>query len=577
MTSPRARAAWITLAVIVALGAGLRVWAIRYGLPAVYNPDEIPILNRALALGENRLNPHNFLYPSLYFYALFVWEGLFFVVGRLAGWYASLRAFEDAFFVDVSPFIVAGRLLTALFGTATIVAAYRFATRLYDRATGLVAALLLAAAPFAVRDAHYIKHDVPVTLFVTLTLGALAVIVSDPVRGRQRRSWIIAGLLSGFAMSTHYYAFPIVVPIIGIAILDAPRLGGARAAWWLLVTAGVASVAGFFIGTPFLAIEPATAVRDMVAVRQIDVDRAVVGAHAFASLDRYLVMLWRDAIGWPVCLFAIAGSIWAWRADRHRAWLLTSFPIAFLAFLANTVPMNRYVNAMLPSMAVAAAFAIVELCRRAGSRAVPATIALALLAAIPGIAGSVQSDRFFLQDDTRTLASRYIESTIPADATILIQPYTVSLRRSRASLIDALRENLGSEAAASIKFQRQLNAPVAAPAYRTLFLGDGGSDADKIYVPLHPSSGGVPADLKARDVEYVVVKRYNTPNPALDAWQTALARDAHLMATFSPYRSNVSADERAQVAPFLHNTDARIDAVLDRPGPVLEIWRVTLR
>ena len=34
-----------------------------------------PILNRALAFGKPDLNPHNFLYPTLYFYALFVWEG----------------------------------------------------------------------------------------------------------------------------------------------------------------------------------------------------------------------------------------------------------------------------------------------------------------------------------------------------------------------------------------------------------------------------------------------------------------------------------------------------------------------
>jgi hypothetical protein len=28
------------------------------------------------------------------------------------------------------------------------------------------------------------------------------------------------------------------------------------------------------------------------------------------------------------------------------------------------------------------------------------------------------------------------------------------------------------------------------------------------------------------------------------------------------------------VAPFLHNTDARLDSALERPGPVIEIWRI---
>ena len=31
---------------------------------------------------------------------------------------------------------------------------------------------------------------------------------------------------------------------------------------------------------------------------------------------------------------------------------------------------------------------------------------------------------------------------------------------------------------------------------------------------------------------------------------------------------------RRAIAPFLHNTDARIDDALERPGPTLEIWQL---
>ena len=37
---------------------------------------------------------------------------------------------------------------------------------------------------------------------------------------------------------------------------------------------------------------------------------------------------------------------------------------------------------------------------------------------------------------------------------------------------------------------------------------------------------------------------------------------------FSPYRPGVAAAEQARIDPFLHNTDARIDGALERPGPV---------
>jgi hypothetical protein len=47
-----------------------------------------------------------------------------------------------------------------------------------------------------------------------------------------------------------------------------------------------------------------------------------------------------------------------------------------------------------------------------------------------------------------------------------------------------------------------------------------------------------------------------------------------MLASFSPYRPGVGAERQAAVAPFLHNTDTRVDDVLERPGPIVEIWAV---
>ena len=63
--------AGMALVAILALAAWLRVQGLAFGLPAVYNPDEIAIMSRALAFAKGDLNPHNFLYPTFYFYVLF--------------------------------------------------------------------------------------------------------------------------------------------------------------------------------------------------------------------------------------------------------------------------------------------------------------------------------------------------------------------------------------------------------------------------------------------------------------------------------------------------------------------------
>jgi hypothetical protein len=566
------RAAARALTLVCALALGLRVYGLSFGLPDLHHPDEIWILNRALAFAKGDLDPRNFLYPTLYFYALFAWEGLFFVVGRLAGMYESVAAFEREFFVDPSHLVLAGRALTAVFGVLTVAAVYRFGARLYDRATGLGAALLLSVAPFAVRDAHYIKHDVPVTLFIVLTQIAVARLVVDPNAASRRSAWLWAGAMSGLALSTHYYAFPVVFSIVAAAAIDGARTGQWRRAFGLLVWAGVGSVAAFLATTPFLLLDFRIAVRDIVAVRQIDLDRAVSGA---ASLGAYLRMLATDAIGWPVCLAAGIGFIVALTSDWRRGVVLVCFPLTFLVFLANTLPMSRYLNAMLPSLAVAASFALQ---RTPGRRLILSPALLVVAVAIPGLTGSLRSDQFFRQTDTRTLAREFIERTVPPGATVLVQPHGVQLHTSREALVEALRAHLGSESLASVKFQKQLDAATdVSPAYRVLYVGkasDGGIDPDKFYVsPDALAVGTGQRPLRDRQVAYVAVE-YNTKNSVFGSLQLALRREGRLLATFSPYRADVGPDRRATVAPFFHNTADRIDPALERPGPIVEIWRI---
>src|SRR6476646_11587575 len=152
------------LLAVLALALALRLIGLRYGLPAVYNPDEVAIMSRALAFAKGDLNPHNFLYPTFYFYVLFAWEGLTALWSVVTGAAASLSAFQQEFFVDPTRVFVAGRLLTALCGTATVAATFVLARRVSGEIAGLCAAAFLAVAPLHVRDSHYVQHDVPVTL-----------------------------------------------------------------------------------------------------------------------------------------------------------------------------------------------------------------------------------------------------------------------------------------------------------------------------------------------------------------------------------------------------------------------------
>ncbi|HWB15645.1 MAG TPA: glycosyltransferase family 39 protein [Vicinamibacterales bacterium] len=557
---------------IAVLAFFLRVVGLGYGLPAVYNPDEVAILNRALAFSSGDLNPHNFVYPTLYFYVLFAWEGLWFLAGHLAGVYVSLAAFERSFFVDPTLIYLAGRVLTVVCGVLTVAAVHRLGARLFDRVTGLGAALMLAVAPLAVRDAHYIKHDVPVTLLIVVTHVVLAGLVFDPARDRPR-GWILAGVVAGLAMSVHYYAIVLVAPMIAAAVL-APVSGGSRIATIVrrLVTAGLACAAAVVLTSPFLFVDLGRALQDVTSNHDIVMGRVTTW---FGAAPFYLAWLARDAVGVVVFVLAIAGLVIAAAGDRRRAVLAVTFPAAFLLFIANTFPASRYLNAVVPFVALFAGRAIAQLATARPAMRLVAGVVLAL-AAVPAGLTSLHIDRFFRQTDTRTLALQWIERELPPGTSVLVQPYSVPLRPSREALVEALTAHLGSPERASVKFRRELALdPYPEPAYRTIYLGAGGLDTDKIYVdPAAFDAGDGLAPLRALAVTHVVLKRYNVPDPSLVSLRADLAREGRMLASFSPYRPGVGPERQAAVAPFLHNADTRIDDALERPGPIVEIWAV---
>ncbi len=572
MSSRRRDQAFIVL--VMALAAWLRLRGITFGLPAVYNPDEVAIMSRALAFASGDLNPHNFLYPTLYFYLLFGWIGMYFAAAWTVGAIPSLAAFQQSFFLNPSNIYVAGRVLSVLFGMASIYGVWRLGTRIWSATAGLAAAFFLAVAPFAVRDAHYVKHDVPTTAALVVTLIAVVSLAEARETDRRRRMWV-AAILAGLATSMHYYAVFIGVPLAIAVSLAWPDATTARRLMQMVKAAAI-SAATFLLGSPFLLVEPFTALRDIGANRQIVIDRAVESAAQwFPSAGDYARMLAVDAVGWPIALLAVAGVVTLARSRPRLMWLLASFPLIFLLFISNTVAATRYLNPVLPFVAIAAGIGLAALgdAIRTTPARVVAVAAAAVLAAWPALAASIRTGTFFRQEDTRSLALAFVRTHVPDGATIVIQPYSVPLSQSRDGLVEALTVHLGSSSRASRKFQMQLALPEwPRPAYRVLYLGRGGLDVDKIYVDYAELGGtaGLSA-LRRLHVQYVILKRYNDESAVMAPLVEALGREARRLHEVTPYGSSTRG---VSVEPFLHNTDARLDAALARPGPVIEIWQL---
>lgn len=554
------------LAAITGAALALRLFGLRYGLPAVYNPDEVAIMSRALAFAKGDFNPHNFLYPTLYFYVLFAWEGLTALLAVATRGVASFGEFQREFFVDPTRVYVAGRLLTALLGAATVAATFALARRFAGPIAGIAAAIAVTVSPLHVRDSHYVKHDVPATLLIVLAYLACERLwrvfpgeagTFETVRTSEV-AW--AAVLTGLAFSTHYYAIFLAVPLAWSAARRAVSPGEALRRVGL---AALVSAAIFFLCSPFILVEPATAIRDVQANRQIVVDRAVGTLGYSATLARYGVMLVRDTLGWPFVLCAGAGAIVSMREQPWRTTWLLSFAIPFFFFIASTYPASRYLIPLVPFLAVLAGTYVARIARW---NPTAAWIVMPALALQPLVA-SVRTDLFIRQTDTRTLAAGFIETHVPAGATVLTQPYSVPLEPTADSLREAVRRS-GKDTPTKTRFQIARD-PYPSPAYRLVHLGRG-MDADKLYLPLEALDADPLGSIRAEHVAFVVLKRYNDEAPAMQPLTAALARAGRRLAVFSPYREGAA----ARPEPFLHNTDARIAAALERSGPIVEIWQL---
>jgi hypothetical protein len=417
------------------IGLALRVWSVSYGLPELYHPDEPRIVERAVRFHQGDLNPRFFSWPSLYMYVMAGVYGL--VFGAFPGGVAG------AFGRDPALFYLVGRLVTALFGTATLAVLYLTGRIAYGRAVGILAAGLLAVDLLHVRDSHWITTDVPLTFLITLATFLALRYWRD---GRLADAGA-AGLVAGLATSMKYPGGLAFLPLLAAHAArrrDWPawrRVAGTETA----VAAGLAA-GGFVLGTPFALLTPVAFVRgvlDEFHTVQFG-NEADVPGYLF-----HLVYSLPEALGWPLYLLALAGLAWALARRGARETVLLAFALPYLfVIVAWSTRFERYAIPLLPGLTLLGAVAVVRGVGWLSERAqlVPGpwpAIALAGVATVllaPALGRVAAYHRLLAQPDTRELGSAWVERQVPAGARIALEPYSLSLPVARRQI----REEPGS-------------------------------------------------------------------------------------------------------------------------------------
>ena len=569
----RSAAGW--LAVILAVGFGLRLLGIDFGLPNTgCRPDEGVLVRKALAAAGGDLNPGFFHYPSFHIYTLAGLFGACYAAGWVAGFFSTPQDFLLQYFIDPSGLYLAGRILGALLGTASIYLVYLVGRQAGGVRAGLAGAAFLSVCFLHVRDSHYLTVDVPAAFYLLLAAVLLLRFLRTGGAG-----WLAASaLFSGIAVSTKYNAAIVIAVFAGYLCArglaqhrrSAPSPGDSGPAVSLRHAAVFAAVtaAAAALGTPYAILDFNSFAADVLSEREhfasghgLDLGRGWT-YHAAATLPA--------ALGWPLYAAALAGCIVLLRAGGAPAMLVVAMVFYYAVAGAGKTVFFRYMLPLAPFLCVAAACGLERLFAVVRMRALWRT-AVVLLVAAPSLYASARLGILLQRTDTRLLAAEWIETHVPAGSRIAMVGSGFGYPRlhpGRDWLVQQREDYLRAGfPAKSLALRLQYESYPPDPSYHLLSV-----------LPDNPHSlrnrlvGVSPGQLLDSGVRWVVTQTHPLPVSQVDpGFARQLLRHGEAAAHYNPMRGSSRASFEMTDAFFVPY--AGFGEVV-RPGPELTIYEL---
>jgi Dolichyl-phosphate-mannose-protein mannosyltransferase len=406
---------WVGLGLVLAAALGLRVWGVKQGMPFAYNADEnAHFVPNAIGLFGHGWNPHYFVNPPAYTYLVHV---VFDV------WFGGRAGVSKALATNPTEVFVVARLTAAAVGTLAVWLLYLAGAKLFGRATGLLAAALLAVSFLAVFYSHLALNDVPTLAPIALSLWGTAGVLRD---GRLR-DYVLAGLGLGLACATKYTGGVVLLPLVAAGAVGLAAPAGRNAAARGLVVAGIVALGAFVIANPYAVLDLAS-FRDGLQ-HQADAADDALGKLGLTQTSGHLYYLWTFTwgLGWVPLVAGVVGLGLLAVDDRRALLVLGPAPILYVLYMGTQARFfGRWLLPVFPIACLLGAYAIVRLTQLAARRAPALAPALAVLGTVvllgQGIVYSLHSAMTLSRPDTRNKARAWLVDNVPANTKIVVEP-----------------------------------------------------------------------------------------------------------------------------------------------------------
>ncbi|MDD5223063.1 MAG: glycosyltransferase family 39 protein [bacterium] len=362
------------LGFILVFAFWLRVRGLDLLIPYFINPDELRIVNSALAIIKTGdWNPHNFKYGAFLIYVTTIIYWFYFHFSAFfhgGGWHSAFETSRSFLpWGNEYALFYLGRLFCVFAGVFLSYLSFLVGKRLFNQRVGLLAAFFVAIVPLAVERSQIFNVDI----FSALgSLAALYFSIGIMEKKEARfKDYLWAGLSAGIALAAKYN-FLAFLPVLGAHLLGFFPAEGKRGYKWIgralfspkLWLAAYVALLVFFLFNPFVFFDWPAFVREMLPFFQ---QRQVPHFSYFHSLiyQRYIfqIFLLFPAIYTPFLFLAAAGGAWEiGKEAKGKLLLLFIFPLGYFVFAGGIMlyAFHQHYFPLLPFVALSGAYFFVS-------------------------------------------------------------------------------------------------------------------------------------------------------------------------------------------------------------------------
>ncbi len=352
---------------IAILSFVLSIFYASWGLPGLWHPDEMDIVETSLKMAEKgSFNPHFFAYPSLHIYLIFFFNVLPVKFLSQFSYFESLVDFIGIAQDASSQTYLLSRVMSAFMGATTVFIVYKIAVKIFDVKTGLFSALFLAICAGFINLSHFATVDIPLCFWGIASFYMFLRVLEK----KSAVNIMLAGFILGLATSTKYNAILMIIPLLASTLMGSTTSSGREVLTGfiknsLLIILAVTT--GFALGSPYAIIDFPAFIAEFIELNFYQGTYAGVTGSGFSRLSfiAHIINLIDILGGFIFALSAIGFFYMAFLAKTQKksAIYLLLLTVLTIYFKMGSMTFHppRYILPIVPFLVIGAGKLTVDL------------------------------------------------------------------------------------------------------------------------------------------------------------------------------------------------------------------------